>query len=505
MRGIDEVTIRDHVPGITLMENAGKGVTEELLAALKPGKKKPVVVVCGKGNNGGDGFVIARLLKAGGYRVRAYLLGKGNELKGDAAANYRRCKTKRITVREVSDDLSGLERDLAGAEVIVDAIFGTGFSGRPRGAAGRVIDLINAAPGAKVAVDMPSGVDSSTGEAEQAAEATITVTMALPKRGHLLYPGKSFTGELVVVDIGVPPEVVFDSEPATFLVDSDDVRQALPARAPTAHKWTCGHVAVIAGSRGYTGAAALTSRSAMRSGAGLVTLAIPAGLHQVMEIKLTEVMTRPMAETAEQTLSSRAAGDLRELTEKADAVALGPGLSINPDTSRLVRSLVPDLGRPVVLDADGVNAFTGKAKALKGLDFPLVVTPHPGEASRLTGVPTGDILSDPVEFARRTAGRLGLVLVLKGAPTVVAGPGGKAFVNPTGNPGLATAGSGDVLTGLVSGLLAQGVGALEAACSGVFLHGLAGDLLLAEKRYYGYLAGDMVDRIPQAMAAVATA
>jgi NAD(P)H-hydrate epimerase len=503
MRSIDQETIRHHVDGLTLMEHAGKGVTEEMLEALRPRKTSTIVIVCGKGNNGGDGFVVARHLKKRGYRVKVHLVGKPAEVKGDALVNLKRCRKLGIRINQLDKAVTDrLEGDLDKANIIVDAIFGTGFEGSPRGLAREVIDLINLSGAPKVAIDIPSGVNSSTGEANLAIGADLTVTMALPKRGHMLYPGKALTGNLVACDIGVPPEVVYDFEPDTFLLEADDIRAGLPLRPPDAHKWTCGHVAVIAGSTGYTGAAALSCVSALRSGCGLVTLAVPRSLNPVMEVKLTEVMTQPFEETPDGSLAYGARSGLLDFIERADAVAIGPGLSRHGDTFKLVRSLMRRIGRPCVLDADGINAFEGHASKLKSLGYPLVITPHAGEASRLMGIEKEKIAAQPVEFARRVASNLELVVVLKGAPTVVASPDGRVFINPTGNPGLATAGSGDVLTGIVAGLLAQGVHAVEAACMGVFIHGLLGDMLLEETGYVGFIAGDLAETIPEAMASL---
>jgi NAD(P)H-hydrate epimerase len=501
MRKIDEATIRDFIPGIELMENAGAGVTEELLGYFKPTKTTRITVVCGKGNNGGDGFVIARLLKKKGHKVSVYLLGKAGEVKGDAAANLKRCTRAKIKVNEVTEkSLSRLEDELLKAGIIVDAIFGTGFEGKPRGMSRDIIQFMNDCPAVKVAVDVPSGVNASTGDAELAVDADLTVTMALPKLGHFLYPGKGYTGDLHVHDIGVPPEVVLRESLSTFVLGKSDIEEALPVKLPDAHKWSCGHMLAVCGSTGFTGAASLTSISAMRSGCGLVTLVTPRSLNSVMEIKLTEVMTLPVDETPDGSLSYRARKAILDFAAGADAVAMGPGLSRNADTVKLVRYLLPRLGVPTVLDADGLNAFAGKAAKLKGMDFPLVITPHVGEASRLFGVDKKKILSRPVEFARKAARDLGLVMVLKGAPTIIAGPEGDTYINPTGNQGLATAGSGDVLTGIIGGLLAQGADPLEAAASGVYIHGLLADLLLEEYGYFGFMAGELAETIPEAIA-----
>jgi NAD(P)H-hydrate epimerase len=485
------------------MENAGKGVTDELLRHFEPKKTDTILVVCGKGNNGGDGFVVSRLLKKKNYRVKTYLVGKIEEVKGDAAVNLKKCVKNKIKINTVTaGNLGKLVTEIDKAEIVVDALFGTGFEGEPRGLIRKVIEAINGSNAVRVSVDIPSGVNASTAEAKVAVEADLTVTMALPKIGHLLLPGKAFAGELVVHDIGVPPEVVVRHDLETFALGHADVAASIPPRPPEAHKWSCGHVVAICGSTGLTGAATLTSVSALKSGAGLVTLVTPRSLNAVMEVKLTEVMTLPVGDTPEGSLAFDAGETILDFIGKADAIALGPGLSVHPDTVKLVRHILPRLDRPCVLDADGINAFAGSAGELGNLPFPLVVTPHAGEASRLTGVDKSQIMARPVDFAREVARDLGVVMVLKGAPSVTAGPDGDVFINPTGNQGLATAGSGDVLTGIIAGLLAQGVAPLLAAASGVYIHGYLGDILFQEYGYFGFLAGELADAIPGALASI---
>jgi hydroxyethylthiazole kinase-like uncharacterized protein yjeF len=510
MRAIDEQTIRDHVSGLKLMERAGAAVVAEITGHLSryrhDGHRRKVVVVCGKGNNGGDGFVVARLLKRERFPLAVYLLGKPAEVKGDALANLKRCRRAGIRVAELTKStwktfLKNLEGDFIGDPVIVDAIFGTGFEGEARGLAADAIEAINNSGGVRVAVDIPSGVDATTGGATLAVKADLTVTMGLPKRGHLLFPGKALTGELVVADIGIPAQVVNDAGLTVSVPDGHYIKAALPVRPPDAHKWTCGHVACICGSTGLTGAAALTSESALRSGAGLVTLAVPRSLNAIMEVKLTEVMTLPVEETPDGSFSLRALDALRGLVGRADCVALGPGLSRNPETVEVVRALVAGLDRPCVLDADGVNAFAGCADRLRRPGFPLIITPHVGEAARLFGVDKAEIARERIEFASEKARELGVVLVLKGAPTIVAGPDGRTVINPTGNECLATAGSGDVLTGIIAGLVAQGIPPLTAAYSGVYIHGVCGDRLRVRDGR-GFLASEIADFIPLAMATV---
>jgi NAD(P)H-hydrate epimerase len=432
--------------------------------------------------------------------VKVFLLGKGKDLKGDALTNYKKLKKMKMAVKEIAaKNIDELEKALAGAGVVVDAVFGTGFSGEPRGVAAAGIEAMNEAEAPIIAVDIASGVNATTGEAGLAVAADLTVTMALPKRGHALHPGRSLTGELAVVDIGIPVDVVAANDPGVYFMQPEDIAGALPLREPDAHKWSCGAVAAVCGSTGFTGAAALTCTSALRAGAGLVTLAVPKSLNTIMEVKLTEVMTLPVAETRDGSFSVKAATRIKKLIENADAVAIGPGLSLNTETQQLVRRLVPKLGRPTVLDADGINAFAGKARKLAGLDFPLVITPHAGELSRLTGIDKSAIEMERIDAARYVATELGLVLVLKGAPTVVAEPQGSVYIIPTGNEGLATAGSGDVLTGVIAGFLAQGVDAIPAACCGAYVHGLAADMLRENMGHYGFLAGDVREMIPMAI------
>jgi hydroxyethylthiazole kinase-like uncharacterized protein yjeF len=504
MRALDEQTIRDHVPGIKLMELAGAAVADVIInrpLGFDTAIHQPrVVVVCGKGNNGGDGFVVARLLKRRRFAVTVYLLGKPSEVKGDALTNLKRCRRAGIKVVELTKTTwKTFLKDLDRNPIIVDAVFGTGFEGEPRGLTAQTIEAVNRSGGVRVAVDIPSGVDATTGGAALAVKANITVTMGLTKRGHLLHPGKALTGDLIVADIGIPGKVVEGAGLTTNVPEGGDIKAVLPVRPPDAHKWSCGHVACICGSTGLTGAAALTSESALRSGAGLVTLAVPRSLNAIMEVKLTEVMTLPVEETPEGSFSVRALDALRGLVGRADCIALGPGLSQNPETLEVVRALVAGLDRPCVLDADGINAFAGCADRLKKPGFPLIITPHVGEAARLFGIEKAAIAGRRIEFASEKARELGVVLVLKGAPTIVAGPDGRTFINPTGNEGLATAGSGDVLTGIIAGLVAQGTPPLAAAYSGVFIHGVCGDRLhLGQGR--GFLASEIAGCIPVAMA-----
>jgi NAD(P)H-hydrate epimerase len=482
MRALDRRTIEAlGVPGPVLMESAGRAVAEAVLAR----RPRRVHVVCGAGNNGGDGLVVARHLHALGVEVDVALLGAP---RGDAAAQLERARAFGVA-----------EGRGEGADLIVDAIFGTGLARTVEGDAARAIQAINARAVCVVAVDLPSGLDADTGQVHGVAvRADETVTFGLPKVGLALEPGRSLAGAVSVARIGIAeraPGVEADAELWTRAAAA----QFLPERRSEGHKGSFGHVLVVAGSEGKTGAAALATRAAIRAGAGLVTLACPAGLNDVLEEKCTEAMTAPVADTPERAFAGAAEDAILALAEDRDVVALGPGIGRAPETAALVRGLCKRISKPLVLDADGINAFEGHPGELRAS----VITPHPGEAARLLGCETAEIQRDRLGAARRLAEETGAVVVLKGAATVVAGAGAPPLINPTGGPALASGGTGDVLTGLVAALLAQGLAPRCAAGVGVYLHGLAGDRLAVGDS--GLMAGDLADSLPEAAAALRSA
>ena len=352
-----------------------------------------------------------------------------------------------------------------------------------------------------MAVDIPSGVEADTGRVHGAAvQAVLTVTFGLVKVGQLFYPGRSHCGALHLANIGFPESILRDAAAEALLLSAEGLESLVPRRRGDEHKGSCGMVAVVAGSVGMTGAAALTADAALRSGAGRVHLGIPASLNDIIEVKLSEVMTRPLPEVRKRRcLSLRALGEVCAMLTRADVLALGPGLGRYRETEELVRRLVLQTELPLVLDADGLSAFAGQANALKGRSAPLVLTPHVGEFARLSGLDKRQITDAPMAVARDFAGEFGATLVLKGAPTVVALSDGRVAVNSTGNPGMATAGSGDVLTGIIAGLMAQGLGAEAAACLGVYVHGRAGDRAVERLGEWGMRAGDIADEIALAM------
>lgn len=508
MQALDRRTITEaRIPGLTLMAHAGSGVVRAMEEVLGSLAGKTVLIFCGKGNNGGDGFAIARLLRARRARVQVVLMARATDLKGDARTMYRRfIKAARISTLHISPPLDRMRALLRNSDVIVDALLGTGLSATVTGPYRVAIDAINEIrmeTGLPItAVDLPSGIHADSGAVlGTAVRASLTVTFGLPKLGLYVGGGIDHAGDIRIVDIGIPESYVEKMESRITLITPGDVHRLFPRRMPSAHKGTFGHAGIIAGSVGKTGAAALAAKAALRVGTGLVTVATPAGVNQTLEAKLLEAMTIPMPDTEAHTLSLLGLDRLIAFAGERSAVAIGPGLSTHPETINLVRALIGRLEKPFVLDADALNALAGKTDLLTTCKIPPILTPHPGEMARLGEHTSARIVNaDRIGTATRFAQQYGVVLVLKGARTVVAGPDGRAAICPTGNPGMATAGTGDVLTGIIVGLLAQRLSAWDAACAGTYIHGLAGDLAAANLGPIGMTAGDLIDRIPYAIA-----
>jgi ADP-dependent NAD(P)H-hydrate dehydratase / NAD(P)H-hydrate epimerase len=501
MASIDRRAIEGGLLGIDLMESAGKGLIDVASHILGGLHRRSLAVLCGKGNNGGDGLVFARLATQKGAAVQVFLFASPTDLSGDAKANFERLPTGWVRVVSSGDGLPAVNRAMASADLVVDALLGTGISRPLSGLIGQAVDLLVQSSSPILAVDVPSGLDANTGRG-QCAEAAHTVSFACPRIGHFFYPGRRACGNLHVVDIGIPDAVVRAEKSATFLIDAHWASRAFPVRQPDAHKGDCGRVFVLAGSVGLTGAATLSAISAVRSGAGLVTLGVPKSLNDILECKLTEAMTRPLPEVRKaRCLALNARGQILALAASADACAIGPGLGRHRQTVELVRRLMRDLTCPTVLDADALNALAGHLDLIQACKAPLILTPHPGEFSRLSGLSPGEIRLDPIASAKKLAQTLGHILVLKGAPTIVAQPDGCVYVNPTGNPGMATGGTGDALTGLIAGLLAQRMTPSDAARLGVYVHGLAGDLVAKQNGLLGLTASDLALALPQALMA----
>ncbi len=500
MKALDTAAIEEYgIPGLVLMENAGRRVVEEIQQILGKIQGKSITIFIGKGNNGGDGLVIARHLLNMGAGVKVLALVNVKEISGDAAVNLKiwRNMEQKIYSLHQGDSANIIKLVLMNTDLIVDAVYGTGFRGHVEERVGRIFETLNESGRPIVAVDIPSGLEAGAGRVNgPCIRATSTVTFGLPKLGLVLEPGASYAGRVTVADISLPANLIENIAPDRYIITAEMVKGWLPARPAPAHKGSFGRVLVVAGSRGMTGAACLTGEAALRAGAGLVTVAVPETLHDIMEIKLTEVMTAPLPDTGDGSLSGEAGSRILSLLEGADVLVMGPGLSQAPGVAALVRELLPLAGKPCVLDADGINALSGAGDILEKARAPVVITPHPGEMARLMGKEVKEIQMDRIAAAVNAADTWNVVALLKGFRTVVAAPDGPIYINTTGNPGMATGGSGDVLTGIVAALMAQGLAPARAAAAGAYIHGLAGDRVAEESGMTGMIAGDILAALP---------
>ena len=484
------------IPVTKLMDNAGRRVAQVARELLRV-RGGPVVVLTGMGNNGGDGLVAARYLAGKGIPVTVLLIGPESEYTGEAQRTLREARAAGVEVR-APEDTSGLRASLASASLIIDALFGTGFRGPARGLAAELIQAADVSKTPILAVDVPSGLNSDTGVPEGSAiRATATVTMGLPKVGLLLYPGAELAGTIYVADIGYPSTLTEDPSLRTHLVNGEMVRAVIPRRPSESHKGTFGRTLIVAGSVGFTGAPVLASLGALRVGAGLVTLAVPRAVYPIVASHVLEAMPVPL-EDDRGALAESALARVEELAALSDVVAVGPGLSTTPGVRGVVQGLLRS-GKPLVIDADGLNVLAGRAEILREAVAPVVITPHPGELARLLGKETADILNDRLGEARAASARLRCVVVLKSAGSIVATPDGEAFITRTGNPGMATGGMGDVLTGAIASLIGQGAAPVDAAWAGAYLHGLAADVLAGEMGMVGMLASEVAGRLPVAI------
>ncbi len=502
MRELDRRTIDEvGVPSLVLMENAGR-TTYQILRQEFPGLSGPVAVVAGRGNNGGDGFVVARYLANDGIPVTVFLLAEKNQVQGDARVNLDILDQIGVEVVETltEEGLSPAAHFLSRAELIVDALFGTGLNSPVRGLMRALIERINHLRPPVLAVDIPSGLSADTGEPlGVAVQADVTVTYGFPKLGQILPPGRDYVGRLWQVDISIPPALAKALK--IELAEAHELRRCLPPRPFGSHKGTFGHLVVLAGSEGKTGAATLTAEGGLRAGAGLVTAAVPTSLNDILEVKLTEAMTLPLPEAS----GARAFGrqslePLQEFMADKTALALGPGLGTHLETAELVCNLVRHLPQPLVIDADGINCLSRDPDCLQEAAGPRILTPHPGEMARFLKTTPAEVQARRLEVAQEVAAQYGSFVVLKGAQTVVAAPDGRVSINPTGNPALASGGTGDVLTGLIGGYLAQRLNPWDAARLGVYLHGLAADYLAEQTTPQGLIAGDLLAVFPELLA-----
>lgn len=484
------------IPVIDLMEKAGVGVAASAADFLgKPAGKK-VAILCGKGNNGGDGLVAARHLLGKKAKVKVFLLGKRKDFKGASLANLKKYRGPLSEWDGSADAILRSEPDL-----IIDALFGTGFTGQLPEKVAELVGAINQKGLPVIAVDVPSGFDADRERPlQELFYAVRTVTFAYPKAAQIFYPGRKFVGRLQVVNIGIPPKAVKDRVELN-LVTPWEVAGWLPERNPEGHKGMFGKVFLLAGSLGMTGAAAMAAEAVLRSGAGMVFLGTATSLCTAVASRLREVVIKPLPEIRKKlAIALRSLGEARQHAREADAVAVGPGLGQHFETVELVQRFVANLEKPLVIDADGLNAVAKKPEVLKERRFPTVLTPHTGELARLLKIPMEEIAADRVAAAKRGALVLNAILLLKGAPTLIASPSGEVWVSPTGNSGMATAGAGDVLTGLLAGFLAQGVEPMESAAAAAFLHGWAGDAAKEKLGERSMIAGDIAEGLPAAFA-----
>lgn len=497
-----------------LMDRAGLGVA---LAAFqfcqdRDGGEHQVLLIAGRGNNGGDAFVAARYLKEYGVIPTVWIAGSASEIKGDALTHFSRMKSAKIEYRELPvredwDDAAAFldKRRDSYYSAVVDGVLGTGLKGAARGPAAGAIRLINvlARNTVVVAIDVPSGLDADTGEAPgEAVMADVTATIGLPKRGLLMPAAVNYAGSVEVVDLGVPQEAVDELECDLELITPFDLQPLFPPRRRDAHKGSFGHVLIIGGAEGCSGAAALAAAAALRSGAGLVSALVPRSVAGTVASAAPEAMVHPGTDTDAGSLAAASLDVWRRRAGEFTAVAAGPGLTRHPESAALVRALLRECRVPLLLDADALNVLEGCAADIARASCPVTITPHPGEMGRLLGCGAADVQSDRLAAARRAAGLTGAVVVLKGAGTLVTRAGDTMHVNMLGNPGMAAGGSGDVLSGLLAGLLAQGMAPMDAARAAVYLLGRAGDEAARAKSQHALTAGDIVENLGYAFQAL---
>ncbi len=501
MRAADAEAIRAGTPAGLLMENAAQGVAAELTSSFPDARD--VIVVCGPGNNGGDGLAAARLLSGRGLSVSVFTLGDPDSYRGEAAENASRAREAGLELAPLSrrGGMAAFSRRLRAADAVVDALFGTGLTRALSGSAAQAVSSINSAGRPVVAADLPSGLSADTGQLlGPCVKASATVAFAALKHAHVFWPARGFCGRVVVHDIGIPRRALFPPREPLAVVEAADVRRWLPPRAADSHKADFGRLAVIAGSRGKAGAAALAARGALRCGAGLVTVFCPASIESVIVSALPEAMTRGLPEE-DGALAALASDPLLEALRDFDAAVAGPGLGTGKGTVALLERL---LGAkcPLVCDADALNAFAGRPRAFSRRRGRTVLTPHPGEAARLLGTTGGDVQGDRLAAARRLSRSSGAVVLLKGAGSLTCSPKGSVTLNPTGTPLMSTAGSGDVLAGAIGALLAGGLSAERAAIAAAYLHGCAGERLEERLGDAGLLAGELAEELPAARKAL---
>lgn len=501
MRNLDYKTINETgIPGIVLMENAGRGVFNFLCSQFKDLKDKKISLIAGSGNNGGDGLVVARYLTNNGIYCKVFLLSSIEKIKGDALINLHIIQNMGIPLIEITslDQWKMAVNEIKGTHLLIDAIFGTGLNTEIKDFFKNVVQDINELSLPKISIDIPSGVNASNGKIMGVSiKADFTITLGLPKVGHFTYPGADFIGSLKLVDISIPKSLIYKENIPYNLLTFDDVSTLLKERRTNSHKGDYGHLLVLAGSPGKTGAATLTCEAALRIGTGLVTLGIPKSLNSIMEEKLTEVMTEPLPEEEPGFLCIKAWEILQKIIHGKTVLAIGPGISTRKEVADLVNIIIENVNIPLVLDADGINCLSKNLSILKRAKTSIILTPHPGEMSRLLNLSSREVQEDRINLSRGFAQEYQVYLVLKGSKTIIADPNGTVWINPTGNPGMASGGVGDTLTGMIGGLIAQGYSIKNAILIAVFSHGLIADKIAQTKSRIGITAGDIIQVIPE--------
>jgi len=498
VREIDRKTIKQYrIPGIILMENAGRAVSNVLLDEYPDSKK--ISVFCGGGNNGGDGFVIARHLINAGKEVTTYLLRNKNDYKGDAKTNLNSLLKVSKDIKRLRSNFSNYEK----SDIVIDAIFGTGLNSEVRGTYKKIIERINSMKTPKISVDVPSGIDCNKGTPlGVSVRADITVTFIVPKLGISIHPGLTYSGKIYVADI-TTPKILEEGIPFELLTFKK-CRSIIKERPADSHKGNYGHTLLIAGSRGKTGAAALSAHSAVRSGSGLVTVGVPKSIISSIDEKIVEAMSEGLEDNDKGILTEASLNQTLTSMKSKTSLAVGPGISDNRYTEKFLLSLLKKSRIPVVADADAINIIARHIEILKKLKVPIILTPHPGEMARLLGTTSKEIQGNRIEFAKNFTVKNKCYLVLKGARSVIATPNGNIYINPTGNPGMSSGGMGDILTGVISGLLSQKYRPEEACLLGTFIHGLAGDIVAEKLGRTGITATDVANSIPEALEQVKT-
>ena len=501
MNSIDRYAIENiGIPGIVLMENAASKLVShiELYFAQNVHLPKIVLIVAGKGNNAGDAFAAARRLFVSGYQVNIYCLFDSTKLKGDAKTNYDILVNMNMKISAIDNDsqLKQLESDLYRSQLTIDGIFGTGFKGKVDGIIGKTVRLINQMSRYIISIDIASGINSETGEVgSNCIRADKTVSFELPKTGQLIYPGAEYTGELMVESIGMPQKAKDSVETGVELLEPSRIKDLIPKRGAEFNKGSCGKVLILTGSRGMAGAGCIAAKGALKSGAGLVYVAVPENSAVIYQSVVPEAVEMLLKEE-NGVISDLNAEFIIPKINKCNVAAIGPGLSAGESITALLDKLSEGIEIPVVLDADALNAIALRPEIFKKFKNDVVITPHPGEMARLTGYEINYIQNNRINVAKEFAGKWGITVVLKGARTIIAHKDGRIYINPTGNPGMATAGSGDALTGLTASLIGQGLTAFDAAGAGAFIHGMAGDLAAGIKGQHGLTAMDIVENIP---------